>query len=141
MQLQTKGFKDPIVVHDLLGVGGRHALAVPQTEEVLQPLARPIPTAYSVVHGGQLSHVESEGRLVQASAKTAQMLCDPAPPPLSNLRVRARTPEGDEVPGEVYAKVQSAAPGGVLIRFTSHAPELMRLLCETVVPEPAARKG
>jgi adenylate cyclase len=141
IQLHPKGFKDAILVHNLTGVAGRHGLEVPQTEEVLQPLMRPIPIAYCVLHGGQLTHVESAGRLVQASDKTAQMLCDPAPPPLSNLRVRARTPEGEEVPGEAYAKVQSAAPGGVLIRFTSYAPELMRLLRETVVTEPDANKS
>jgi class 3 adenylate cyclase/CheY-like chemotaxis protein len=141
MQLHPRGFKDAILVHYLKGVAGRHCLEVPETEEVLQPLVRPIPIAFSMLHGDQLTHVESEGRLVQASDKTAQMLCDPAPSPLSNLRVRARTPDGADVPGEVYAKVQSAAPGGVLIRFTSYAPELARLLRETVVAEPTSHKA
>jgi len=134
LQLHARGFQEPILVHDLAGVAGRHGLVLPHPDEELHPLRRPVPVGFSVLHGEQMTAAESEGRLVQASDKTAQMLCDPAPPALSNLRVRARTPEGADVPGEVYAKVVSAAPGGVRIRFTSYAPELARLLRETLVP-------
>jgi adenylate cyclase len=141
LQLHPRGFQEPILVHDLTGVAGRHGLQLPRPEEVLRPLRWPVPIAFSVLHGEQVTAGESEGRLVQASDKTAQMLCSPAPPPLSNLRVRARTPEGSDVPGEVYAKVLSSAPGGVRIRFTSYAPELARLLRETVVEEPGRLDG
>lgn len=141
LPLHPRGFKDPILVHNITGVAGRHRLLLPHHEEVLRPLTRPIPITFSVLHGEQVMRAESEGRLVQASDKTAQMLCDPAPPPLSSLRVRARTPEGADVPGEVYARVLSAAPGGVRIHFTSNAPELARLLRETVVTEPDGNQG
>jgi adenylate cyclase len=134
LQLHPRGFQEPIVVHDLAGVAGRHGLVLPRADDVLCPLRWPVPVGFSILHGEQVTAAESEGRLVQASEKAAQMLCDPAPPPLSNLRVRARTREGAEVPGEVYAKVVGAAPGGVHIRFTSYAPELARLLRETLVP-------
>jgi adenylate cyclase len=135
LQLHVRGLQEPILVHNLAGVTGRHGLVLPRPDEVLHPLRLPIPVAFSMLHG-QVTGTASEGRLVQASAssKTAQMLCDPAPPALSDLRVRARTPEDAEVPGEVYAKVMGAAPGGVRIRFTSGAPELERLLREMLVP-------
>jgi class 3 adenylate cyclase len=139
LQLHPRGFQDPILVHELAAVRGRHGLVLPRSEEVLRPLARPIPISFSVLHGEQVSADETLGSLVQASDKTAQLQCDPAPPALSNLRVRARTPDGAEVPGEVYAKVVGAAGGGVQIRFTSYAPELARLLRQTIVPARAAR--
>jgi adenylate cyclase len=139
--LHARGFQEPILVHDLTGVAGRHGLVLPRPEEVLRPLRRPVPISFSVFHGEQMTAGESEGRLVQASDKTAQVLCDPAPPTLSNLRVRVRTPEGADVPGEVYAKVVSAAPGGVTIRFTSYAPELARLLRETLVLDADGARG
>jgi class 3 adenylate cyclase len=141
LQLHPRGFQEPILVHDLAGVAGRHGLVLPRPEEVLRPLRLPVPVGFSVLHGEQMMAVESDGRLVQASDKTAQMLCDPAPPAMSNLRLRARTPQGAEVPGEVYAKVVSAAPGGVRIRFTSYAPELARLLRETLVPAGETASG
>jgi adenylate cyclase len=141
MQLHPRGFQEPIVVHDLAGVAGRHGLVLPRPDEVLSPLRWPVPVAFSILHGEQMTAAESEGRLVQASEKAAQMLCDPPPPPLSNLRVRARTREGAEVPGEVYAKVVGPAPGGVQIRFTSYAPELARLLRETLVPAEETSRG
>jgi class 3 adenylate cyclase/CheY-like chemotaxis protein len=139
MLLHPRGFQDPILVHELLGVSGRHGLALPRPDEVLHPLARPIPVSFSVLHGEQVGTDESDGTLLQASDKTAHMRCRAAPPALSNLRVRARTPEGAEVPGEVYAKVVAATPDGVRIRFTSYAPELVRLLRETMAPQGAPR--
>jgi class 3 adenylate cyclase/ActR/RegA family two-component response regulator len=138
LQLHPRGFQDPIRVHDLAGVAGRHGLQVPRAPEVLRPLVRPIPVSFSVLHGEQMTATESEGRMVQASDKSAQVLCDPAPAAMSNLRVRARHPDGADVPGEVYAKVVGPAPGGVRIRFTSYAPELARLLREAVVPDSSS---
>jgi adenylate cyclase len=134
LQLHPRGFQGAILVHELTGVGGRHALELPRSEDVLLPLAHPIPVGFSVLHGEQVSADESEGSLVAASDKTARMRCASAPPALSNLRVRARTPQGQDVPGEAYAKVVSAGPDGVHIRFTSYAPELVRLLRETTAP-------
>jgi adenylate cyclase len=138
LQLHPRGFQDPILVHDLAAVEGRHGLTLPRSEEVLRPLAREIPVAFSVLHGEQVGAEESDGRLVQASDKTALLLCDAAPSALSNLRLRARTPDGADVPGEVYAKVLAAVEGGVRIRFTSYAPELARLLRETTAPPGVA---
>jgi class 3 adenylate cyclase len=137
LQLHPRGFQEPIRVHDLAGVAGRHGLQLPRVPEVLRPLVRPIPVSFFVLHGEQMTATESEGRMVQASDKSAQVLCDPPPAAMSNLRVRARHPDGAEVPGEVYAKVVGPAPGGVRIRFTSYAPELARLLREAVVPDDA----
>ncbi|HVR71860.1 MAG TPA: adenylate/guanylate cyclase domain-containing protein, partial [Vicinamibacteria bacterium] len=135
--LHARGFPEPIRVHDLTGVAGRHDLKLPPVPEVLRPLRRPIAVSLSVLQGKQRTPVESEGRMVQASDKWALVLCDPAPPAMTNLSVRVRHPDGAEVPGEVYAKVVGPAPGGVRIRFTSYAPEIALLLQETVVPGDA----
>jgi class 3 adenylate cyclase/CheY-like chemotaxis protein len=128
LPLHPRGFAEPILVHELVGVGGDHGLELPRSEEVLRPLRQPLGVTFSVLHGEQVTAQENEGRLVQASDKSAHMLCRPVPPVLSNLRVRARTADGAEVPGEVYAKVTASAPDGVRIRFTSYAPDLARLL-------------
>ena len=138
LQLHPRGFAEPIMVHELVGVSGRHALDLPQTEEVLRPLRAPVAVSFSVLHGEQVTAQESEGRLVEASDKCARLLCGPVPPVMSNLRVRARTAEGAEVPGEAYAKVTAAAPDGVHIRFTSYAPDLARLLHQSQVDVPPA---
>jgi adenylate cyclase len=137
LQLHPRGFADPILVHELSGVAGRHALDLPRTEEVLRPLREPVKVAFSVLHGEQVTANEREGRLVQASDKSAQMLCSPVPPVLSNLRVRARMPDGAEVPGEAYAKVTAATAEGARIRFTSYAPDLTRLLRHSQVDGPS----
>jgi adenylate cyclase len=138
LQLHPRGFAEPILVHELVGVSGPHALELPRIEEVLRPLRAPVGVSFSVLHGEQVTAQENEGRLVEASDKSARMLCQPAPPLLSNLRVRARTAEGAEVPGEVYAKVTGSAADGVRIRFTSYAPELARLLRRSQADAPPA---
>ena len=131
--LHPRGFAEPILVHDLVGVRGRHALDLPRLEEVLRPLRAPVAVSFSVLQGEQVTSRESEGRLVEASDKSARLMCSPVPAVMSNLRVRARTAEGAEVPGEVYAKVTAAFGDGVRIRFTSYAPDLARLLRESQV--------
>jgi adenylate cyclase len=138
LTLHPRGFAEPILVHELMGVRGRHALELPRSEEVLRPLREPVAVAFSVTHGEQVTALESEGRLVEASDKSAAMLCRPSPPVLSNVRIRARTAAGDDVPGEVYAKVTAEVPGGVRIRFTSYAPDLARLLRASQVTAPPA---
>ena len=91
---------------------------------------------FSVLHGEQVGGDEREGRLTQASDKSAEIMCDRAPDKLSKLRVRASRADGTEVPGDVYATVVDVVPGGVRIRFTSYAPEVAKLLAETLVPVP-----
>ena len=139
LQLHPRGFQEPILVHELLAVGGRHRLALPQTEEPLRPLRQHIPVSFSLLHGEQVTAVEKTGRLVAATTKAAEVHSASTVPPLTNIRVRAHTPDGAAVPGEVYARVVAAAPGGFRIRFTSYAPEITRLIQDTLAGAGSGR--
>src|SRR6185369_3949527 len=43
IEVQAKGFHDPIRLHDLLGLGGEYALRLPESGEALVRLSREIP--------------------------------------------------------------------------------------------------
>jgi class 3 adenylate cyclase/CheY-like chemotaxis protein len=132
---QAKGFKDPVDVYDLVGVGGSWNVKVPSREDHLEPLHPELPVTASVLEGKQMSDVTFEGILLRASPSAAVLRPDRALRAFTNLRLRLRKPDGTTRPGDLYAKVASgeAGPdGGVLVRFTSADPEVMDVLRQSL---------
>jgi adenylate cyclase len=126
LTFEAKGFKDPVVVHDLRGVGGRHQLFLPAWEDALVPLASPLPVSVTMLDGKQMGAATFEGALVAAGRASAALRTATALPPLSNLRLRIAAAGGN---AEIYAKVTgTAAEGAVTLRFTSADPEATRLI-------------
>jgi adenylate cyclase len=128
---QAKGFKDPIDVFDLLGVGAPWNVRVPSRDDDLQPLRPEVPVTVAVLEGKQMSDITFEGALLGASQSAATLRTPRALRAFTNLRLRVKGPDGEPRPGDLYAKVSSgdAGPdGGVLVRFTSADPEVMDVL-------------
>jgi adenylate cyclase len=46
-EIRAKGFEQPVTVSEVLGIGGRHKLALVQTRETLVALAKEIPVSYA----------------------------------------------------------------------------------------------
>ncbi|HET7746611.1 MAG TPA: adenylate/guanylate cyclase domain-containing protein [Vicinamibacteria bacterium] len=117
---EAKGFADPITVHDLLAVAGRHAIALPRRSDDLGDLSQDIPVTLTVLEGKQMTAEPFEGALVRASLTAA---CVRSARPLAALSsVRVRLMDGRRIrPGDLFAKVAPSAPGDgtYLIRFTS----------------------
>ncbi|PYQ49522.1 MAG: adenylate/guanylate cyclase domain-containing response regulator [Acidobacteria bacterium] len=128
---QAKGFKDPIDVYDLVGVGGSWNGRLPPRDDHLEPLSPALTVAVSVLEGKQMSDTTVPGTLLRASTSAATLR---VPRPLSafaNLRLRLQGADGAVRPGDLYAKVVSGEPdadGGLLVRFTSADPEVMDAL-------------
>ena len=58
LKLGAKGFKEPVVVYDLLGMKGRYNLSLPKRAEELRALVRDIPTHLAILDG---KHVKDDG--------------------------------------------------------------------------------
>jgi len=128
---QAKGFKDPVDVYDLVGVGGSWNVRLPARDDRLQPLQPPLPVTVAVLEGKQMSDITFEGTLERGSVSAATLRSDRALRAFTNLRLRLKGADGQPRPGDLYAKVASgeAGPdGGVLVRFTSADPEVMDAL-------------
>src|SRR3989454_3056026 len=88
MQVEAKGFETPIVLYDLLGIGGEYNLFLPEREEALFIPPEEIPLRYSVLEGIHLGRTVFEGSFVKLSVKGGEIRADDPVMPLSNLRIQ-----------------------------------------------------
>jgi adenylate cyclase len=141
MEIKAKGVKHPITLADILGIEGPHKLFLPQTAEVLVPLAQAISFKYAVVEGAHLSEGMFRGRLLKLSAKAAEARLENPVPTLSNLEMHLIGTEGQEIPGTLYGKVVQIIGSDnteFYIRFTSISPEIETFLGGLLTPEAGA---
>jgi class 3 adenylate cyclase/AmiR/NasT family two-component response regulator len=139
---QAKGFKEPVDVYDLVGVGGSWNVRLPARDDRLQPLQPEIPVTVAVLEGKQMSDITFEGTLQSASVSAATLRSDRALRAFTNLRLRLKGADGEPRPGDLYAKVASGekeADGGVLVRFTSADPQVMDALRQALSGGSTAR--
>ena len=111
---EAKGFREPVAVYDLRGVGGKHQLFLPDPDLAMTALARPLPVEVTVLEGKTMGGDAFAAALVRASKESAELETKAALPAFANLRLRL--PSG----AEIYAKVKStSAAGRATLRFTS----------------------
>jgi adenylate cyclase len=130
-EVEAKGIEHPVTVFEVLGIGGRHKLFLPEMAEALVPLAEEIPLRYAIVEGAHLSEEMFKGSFTKLSAKQAEARLENPVPALRNLKMHLIDADGREIPGALYGKVVEAVPGGSTgfsIRFTSMSPEVATFL-------------
>jgi adenylate cyclase len=104
--IDAKGAKEPIVVHDLLGIGGEQAVALPGRSEIFVPLRHELPVEYSVMAGKTAGAETFSGGFVELSATGAVLHSGRGLRSLSDLKLKLH-PGGraEAVCGDLYAKV------------------------------------
>jgi adenylate cyclase len=123
---EAKGFQEPVVVHDLRGVGGRHALSLPARDETMRPLRQPLAVEATLIEGKHMQAAAIPGTLVKAAAESAELRVAMSLKTFANLRLRLNAAG---VQGEIYAKVTAVAGDGTfVVRFTSVDPVAARLI-------------
>jgi adenylate cyclase len=136
LAIDAKGTREPIVVHDLRGLGDRE---VPHATEETVPLAESINAVCHVVVGKRVEAEAFGVRLVELSVQGGSLLTPRRLRPLSNLKLELR-PVG-RTPIELYAKVvHLAGDGAVSVRFTS-LPTTVEAALRALVEEARARRG
>ena len=135
LQLGAKGFREPVKVCELLGIGGRHNLVLPARSEELRCLVREIPIAIDVIEGKHVAGESTEGKLVALSMGEAAISAAKALERLSNLRLRLTGLNGVIIPGDLYAKVTACEESRYVLRFTSVPEEIKSFLRSTLANE------
>jgi len=138
MEVRAKGVEHPVVLFEVLGIGGHHKLSLPQAVDTLVTLKDEIPLRYEVVESSQVGGAMSKGVLTKVSLKGAQARLESAVPTLSNLKMHLIGSVGEQLPGTLYGKVLGPLHGtstGVYIRFTSISPEVDALLSKLTADE------
>ncbi|MBW4580501.1 MAG: adenylate/guanylate cyclase domain-containing protein [Tildeniella nuda ZEHNDER 1965/U140] len=122
IQVEPKGIKDPVTLHNVNGIGGKHNLSLPEEKEAFVMLTSEIPVRYTVLEGKHAVGTLFEGTLVSLSDKSAELRSDHFLTPLSNLKLNLLTPSQAAAElDDLYAKVLNRAatnPDCVRIRFT-----------------------
>jgi adenylate cyclase len=128
LSIDAKGTREPIVVHDLRGIGEK---GLPDAAEAAVPLDDPIRALCHVVEGKRVEAEAFGAELQELSAHGATLVSPRRLRPLSNLKLQLRPSDRPAV--DIYAKVLSvASDGSVTVRFTSLPAEVDRWLRELV---------
>ncbi len=124
IEVMPKGFKDPITIYDVGGIGGEYNLYLPQKEEnELLELRQPLPVRFTVLEGKHAGDTVFQGELIRLSPDAAEIRSDVTAEQLANLKISLFDDEGGyEITTELYAKVSkifSAVPPVFKVIFTS----------------------
>ncbi|CAN1209008.1 Adenylate/guanylate cyclase with Chase sensor [Tumidithrix helvetica PCC 7403] len=122
MQVEPKGVKHPITIHDVCGIAGKYNLFLFDSQEQFHPLKIPIPIEYRIVEEKHLESETFQGSICKLSQHRAEVLCDRTIPPLTNIKVRLSKVHSDWE-CEIYAKVLVQTPSQILSPETAGVPE------------------
>lgn len=129
--VSAKGMREPLACRELLGHVDHLELGREVVEELLTPLAPPLPCFYRRLDG---KHLEDQTQPAQMTALGRNRACLAAPQPLAkhcNLLLTMTAELGAQDAAELYAKVVGnldEPADGCLIHFTSVSPAMAAVL-------------
>jgi len=114
-----KGLDHPVVLYDVVGVGGDYVLSLHDgVDDALVALRSPLPVACFPIEGKTVSPTPIAGRLVALGTRTADLAPEAPLAERSNVKVVLSAAGGGPA-YEVYAKVVKTEPGRARLAFTS----------------------
>jgi class 3 adenylate cyclase len=114
--LNAKGFREPITVHELVGIGAPYSLALPPGGLSLRQLPAPLRVAYSLLTDKRVEGAAMPGEFTAVCLRGAELRTEPLPALLADLRIELRD-EGNDA--QFFAKVVERSTSTVRVRFTS----------------------
>jgi adenylate cyclase len=132
--LRAKGFREPLKVYELQGLGGEPGLVMPDRTADAVPLATPVPVRFHVIHEKTVDEAELTGVFQRVWAGGAELRAEVVPAVLTNLKVQVLDAEGVAVPGDLYVKVTTRreAEHTGTVRFTAVPSEVATYLKHVV---------
>ena len=133
MQVQPKGIRKPLMLHDIQGIGDKYDVSLPEELEEFVTLNPPIAINYIVLEGKHLVGTVFHGELVRLSEHSAEIRSTPLPTPLNNLKLTLLLPKEIESIEDLYAKVidkPTEAKDCARVRFTGMLPEVAQALAK-----------
>lgn len=128
-KIVAKGFAQPIAAFEVKGIGGEYNLFLDEVDLALVSLERPIDVRYRILKGKNDEGPEQTGRLRSLSAKGAVLEAEGALDAFENLKLQLVAPSGDQIEGDLHAKVIEGGAACTL-RFTGVPPAVARFVQE-----------
>jgi adenylate cyclase len=127
IEVAAKGVDKPITIYNARGIGGKYNLFLPESVVALVPLPQAIPLQFTVLEGKHLGDAVLTGSLTKLSARDGEVRSNHAVEPWSNIKIQLMSNNGEELPGDLYAKVirpLSDGSPGFAVHFTSIPPRV-----------------
>jgi len=128
-QMEAKGMRDPITIHDVTGLGGRFNVHLDEEEDVLHALAEQLAVQCHKLDGKHGSGEQFPATLLRLGKKSAELQ---GPVPLAvqtNLKLRL-TGHPALLEEDLYVKVMDVRTdgGAMVVQFTSVPPGIRSAL-------------
>ncbi len=134
MMLSTKGFTEPISIHEVEGIGDPYHLRLPVWVQKLRDIEPPWPFTYCVLDGKHLTGPMGTGSILRLSTTGAVVRLSHRVEVLSNLKMQLQgsTDEGEAI-GDLYCKVVEEEADDLHVRFTAVPTEVAERILEACV--------
>jgi adenylate cyclase len=127
LEVAAKGVGKPITIYNAQGIGGKYNLFLPGRTVALVSLPQAIPLHFTLLGGKHLSDTVLAGSLVKLSARDGEVHSPHPVDVWSNIKIQLISSNGEELPGDLYAKVMGAHSEdqpGFVVHFTSIPPQV-----------------
>jgi len=137
-KVQPKGVQQPITIYEISGIGEPYNLILPEPEECLVLLRRPIPIIYTPLAGKTLTSIIYRGRITKLSNQGAEIGVTPRdlsciPDPLSDLKINLiDINDRWTISEDTYAKVLDSSENSFYIHFTFMPARVAQILSSSV---------
>ena len=135
IEVRAKGFANSIRAFELRGIGGRHRLWLPDTEEQLARVIPAVSVSYQKLKEKFVEEESGRGSIVRASRRTAELAGIEGVAAMDNVRLRVLQDDGTEIRDDLYAKVVGTSDDRVVVRFTSLAPAALAFIAGRLEPQ------
>ncbi|AFY58507.1 putative transmembrane sensor domain protein [Rivularia sp. PCC 7116] len=105
MQVQPKGFTEPISIFEVGGIGGQYNLFLPSEKDSLMVLEKKIPVKYRISEGKHISESEFEGYFVKLSLESAELITKNSLKVFSNLQIQLAVENEQLNQQHLYGKI------------------------------------
>ena len=122
MEVRPKGTEKPLIVYDLVGIGGQYNLSLEDKTYNLVTLTREIPIRYNVLEGKHSGEREFTGRILRLSRASGEMRLQTALDLLTNLKLNLSKVADELSRKDFYGKVVGYADADqniYTVRFTA----------------------
>lgn len=128
MEIRPKGFKEPVKIFEIGGIGGEFNLYLGEKkEEELLELPSPLKVSFAILDGKYAGEESHKGQIVRLLSDTAEIHSPKNVNRLDNIKLTVFDEEGYEVTSALYAKTTrniSDSPAAFVVSFTSVPPEI-----------------
>lgn len=120
-EVGVKGFEEPVVLFEVLGIGGKYNLHLPEKQDVWNEFSEEVSLVCIPFEGKIEGDRQISGIVTRLSEESIEIRLPTSIPPLTNLKIQVLDGDGAIVFGDIYGKVvagEESREGTIQVHFT-----------------------